>query len=258
MFLYSQLLRSILTRTYLLSCLAMVSCYAQSTENPTVANNATLIEYAAHYTVYRKGDKYGKALRTLSRTDDALYKLTFKTEASKYFYVINTQESSEFTYDAQQVKPLKYISSDERTFKETKHQMIEFDYAAGAVLGADIAQKWSLPLTPNILDPLLVIEKMRNEIGNQRQNLEYLVYDEGAVKTYSFEFLGREKIKTTMGTVDTIKVSRVKKNSSRKTHFWLSTEHHFIPFRVEQEKDGKEVATLEIEKLTLPTASSNR
>jgi hypothetical protein len=257
MFLYSQLRRSILTRTYLLFCLAIVSCYAQSTEKPIVTNNATLIEYTANYTVYRKGDKYGKAVRTLSITDDSIYKLTFKTEASKYFYMINTQESSEFIYDAQQVKPFKYISSDERTFKETKHQIIEFDYVAGVVLGEDIAKKWSLPLTPNIFDPLLVIEKMRNEIGNQRQNLEYFVYDEGSVKTYSFEFLGREKIKTTMGTVDTIKVSRVKKNSSRKTHFWLSIEHHFIPFRVEQEKDGKEVATLEIEKLILPVVVSN-
>ncbi|WP_190278391.1 DUF3108 domain-containing protein [Colwellia hornerae] len=230
----------------------MASCYAQSTEAPTIANNTTLAEYTAHYTVYRKGDKYGTAERTLSKTTDTQYKLTFKTEASKYFYVINTEESSEFLYDEQQIKPIKYISKDERTFKKTKNQTIEFDYANSLVLGNDIAEKWSLPLNANILDPLLVIEKLSHDLQHKTQLLEYLVYDDNSVKSYIFEYSGIEKIKTPMGLVDTVKVSRVKTNSSRKTHFWLSVEHNFIPFRVEQEKEGKEVATLELKKLIIP------
>ncbi|MBA6338701.1 DUF3108 domain-containing protein [Colwellia sp. BRX8-7] len=255
MFLYSHFLRSTYIRTYILSCLVMVSCYAQSTEKSTVANNATLAEYTAHYTVYRKGDKYGTAERMLSKTADNQYKLTFKTEASKYFYVINTEESSEFSYDAQQIKPIKYTSKDERTFKKTKNQTIEFDYANHLVLGSDTAEQWSLALKANILDPLLVIEKLSHDLQKKEQHLEYFVYDDNSVKSYIFEYSGIEKIKTPMGVVDTIKVSRIKTNSSRKTHFWLSVEHNFIPFRVEQEKEGKEVATLELKKLIIPAGS---
>jgi hypothetical protein len=238
-------------------CLFVVSCYGQNIDQLNVLKNDALMEYTAHYDVYRKGDKHGKAFRTLSRGDNALYTLTFKTDASIYFYSINTEESSQFLYENNQIKPIKYLGKDERTMRKTRNKMIEFDYAKGVVLGRGKETEWSLPLETNIFDPLLVIEKMRYDIQNKIQRSEYFVYDKHSVKKYLFEYSGRETIKTPMGDIDTLKVSRVRENSSRKTHFWLSVEHNYIPFRVKQENNSKEVATLELTKLLIPSIKHN-
>ena len=240
-------------RTFAIYGLFFVSPHALSNVNKAILTNTDLIEYEAHYIVYRKGDEAGTAVRALSKTNENLYKLMFKTNASKYFYAINTQEFSEFLYDSEHLKPIKYMGEDKRTFKKAKSQIIAFDYEKGRVLGDNAATQWSLPLEANVFDPLLVIEKLRFDIQNKIRKLEYLVYDKSSVKAYTFEHSGREIIQTSMGPIDTVKVSRVRKNSSRKTHFWLSVKHNFIPFRVEQEKEGKEVATLELDKLLMPT-----
>jgi hypothetical protein len=253
MFIYFQFF----SRACIWYCFFVVTCYGQNANKAAISNKATLMEYTAHYDVYRKGEKHGKATRILSIDDNSLYTLTFKTDASMYFYSINTEESSQFSYEGHQIKPLKYSSKDDRTFKKTKHQVIQFDYAKGTVLGGGKTTEWSLPLEPNIFDPLLAIEKMTQGIQGTNQSMEYSVYDKNSVKTYLFEYTGRETIETPMGQVDTVKVSRVRKNSSRKTHFWLSVDHNFIPFRVEQIKNGKEVATLEINKLLVPAMNSH-
>ena len=246
-----------ITRTCTMYCLFVVSCYGQNTDKINVLKKVALMEYTANYHVYRKGDKHGKALRRLSRDDDSLYTLIFKTDASIYFYSINTEESSQFLYENNQIKPMKYLGKDERTLRKTKHKIIEFNYAKGVVLGSGKEKEWSLPLEANTFDPLLVIEKMRYDIQNKIQSSKYFVYDKNSVKTYLFEYSGRETIKTPIGDIDTLKVSRVRENSSRKTHFWLSVEHNYIPFRVKQENDGEEVATLELSKLLIPSMKHN-
>lgn len=253
MFSYSHFI----SRTCTMYCLFVVNCYGQNIEQLSALKNDVLMEYTAHYDVYRKGDKHGKALRRLSSDDNSLYTLTFKTDASIYFYSINTEESSQFLYENNQIKPMKYLGKDERTLRKTKHKTIEFDYTKGVVLGREKEKEWSLPLEDNTFDPLLVIEKMRCDIQNKIQGSKYFAYDKSSVKTYLFEYSGRETIKTPMGDIDTLKVSRVRENSSRKTHFWLSVEHNYIPFRVKQENDGEEVATLELTKLLIPAMKHN-
>lgn len=241
-------------KTSAIICLFTTSYYGQSTEQ-NHTNNTQLNEYVAHYQVYREGSNYGNAIRTLSKNENSLYTLRLKTNTSVYFYSIDTEESSQFSYEKNHIKPIKYMGKDKRSLKKTKHVEMVFDYTKGVVQGENTTTPWSLPLAPSTFDPLLVIEKMSQDLKNKVQKPTYNVYDEQSVKTYLFEYAGIEKIVTSMGEIDAFKVTRIRNNSTRKTHFWLSIRHGFIPFKVKQENDGKEIATLEITSLNTGKAN---
>ncbi|GHE92484.1 hypothetical protein GCM10011501_22540 [Thalassotalea profundi] len=58
-------------------------------------------------------------------------------------------------------------------------------------------------------------------------------------------------ISTDVGELECVKVTRVRKNSTRKTTLWFSEKYSFIPVKVLQKKDGEEVATMIINSIEL-------
>ena len=81
--------------------------------------------------------------------------------------------------------------------------------------------------------------------------MNYKVYDDGKVKDYLFISNGIDKIITTVGQLDCLKVTRVRANSSRETHIWLAKDFDFIPIKVIQENKGEEVVSLVLESIKI-------
>lgn len=103
----------------------------------------------------------------------------------------------------------------------------------------------------NTYDPLLVFEILRLNLSSKNFDTSYQVYDDAKIKDYLFVNEGTEVISTNVSEPECVKVTRVSKNSTRKTTFWFSEKYNFVPVKVLQKKDGDEVATMIIDSIEL-------
>ncbi|MGY8900909.1 MAG: DUF3108 domain-containing protein [Paraglaciecola sp.] len=206
--------------------------------------------YTAKYTVSRGDKKYGYATRILSENSTS-YTLTFNTNASMLFYSIKTSEKSTFLWQENKIIPLSYKGKDARTFKDDKRLKLNFDYKKNILSIDKSGKKHEEKLSYGILDPLLAYEAIRlkaivDDKNFNVKNLQYMIYDLGGIKEYNFINSGPFIVETSLGELNCIKLSRIRKNSARKTHVWLAVDYDYIPIKILQENNNEEVATLAI------------
>lgn len=212
--------------------------------------------YTAKYSVLRDKKKYGHATRTLSKSNTA-YSLSFNTSASIFFYSINTSETSTFLWQDNKVALLSYEGKDSRTFKKDKHLQLNFDHNNQTLTAKKNGDINDYPLKDGVLDPLFAYEKLRldalekNGFSNEIK-LHYNIYDSSGLKEYNFKNGGRVIVDTPLGELKCIKISRIRKNSTRKTHIWLAIDYDYIPVKILQEHKEEEVATLLISNIEKP------
>jgi hypothetical protein len=95
-----------------------------------------------------------------------------------------------------------------------------------------------------VFDKLLYQYQMRADL-KQAQNkdqpwpaLTYQVADKRKLKRYDFEILQEEMVKTGIGHLQTLKITRKRPaGDSRITTFWLALEYDFMLVRFQQLKD---------------------
>ena len=95
-----------------------------------------------------------------------------------------------------------------------------------------------------VLDKLLYQYQMRADLKYARThnqpwpNLSYQIADGGKLKKYEFEILNEEAVKTGMGNISTLKITRKRRgNDGRSTLFWLALNYDFMLVRFQQIKD---------------------
>ena len=68
---------------------------------------------------------------------------------------------------------------------------------------------------------------------------KYIIADGGKIKEYSFKKIKEEILETSIGTFNTIKLARYKKNK-QETYLWCAYDLNFLPVKViTTEKDGR-------------------
>ncbi len=84
---------------------------------------------------------------------------------------------------------------------------------------------------------------LQRDVAEGKTSMSYQVLDGDDLDTYDFRVLGEEKVDTMAGTVDAIKVERVRDptQSKRITVLWFAKDWDFLLVRLQQvESDGKE------------------
>ena len=204
--------------------------------------------YTAKYNVLRGQKKYGHATRELKKNSTS-YSLSFNTSASIFFYSIDTSETSNFLWQDNTIILLSYEGRDSRSFKKDKNLELKFDQKHRSLIAKKNGDTSEHTFKDGVLDPLMTFEKLRLDAQasdgfSNKEQLHYTVYDSNGFKEYHFLNSGRVIIDTPIGKLNCIKLSRVRKNSTRKTHIWLAIDYDFIPVMLIQEHKEEEVATL--------------
>ena len=215
-----------------------------------ITGGAQLAQYTANYKILRKGKEYGEADRTLI-LNDGVYTLELTSRASTFFYSINTKQTSQFSLYGNDFHQISYKSIDDRSFKKANRQSIHFDHKNNIVLGNSKGKAWQKNLQTQTYDPLSVIEILKLNLSNKNEDRNYQVYDDAKIKDYVFVNYEEETINTNVGELECVKVTRVRKNSTRKTSIWFSQKYTFVPVKVLQEKDGDEVAIMILDSIEL-------
>lgn len=126
-----------------------------------------------------------------------------------------------------------------------KQEILVFNYPASMIEVSRIDPKKGkrtseLPLMMGTQDPLSSIYQlaMLAQSGN-----DGLIVTAGTkrVKGYPYRIVGLESLKTALGEMKTLHVTRADDSSTGGVHLWLSREKHFMPVKISYfDDDGKE------------------
>lgn len=131
--------------------------------------------------------------------------------------------------------------------KRDERITVQFDWQAGEARASTPEGETSLPLEPGTHDQFSAMLAVIQAFANGRRRLELpSIDDEGKTKPLVFEHAGTPSVTVPLGTYETVRVRRVRKNSKRETETWLAPSLGWVPVRIEQRKKGELVARMEL------------
>ena len=221
-----------ITKALILACLFSV----------VQAEPVAPVPFEAEYSIRMKGAKIAQMKREFTRLEDGNYQYHSKTRTTGLISLFRKDliiETSTWSFNEQKPVPIEYFY-DHSGGKKNRKVNITFDWRQKKITNSIDGSSWNMPTSPNVMDKLLYQLAIMYDLQAGKQELIYTVADGGKIKVYNFEILGNEKLKTSIGTFETIKLARHKPNSRRKSILWCAKELGYLPIKVENiEKDGK-------------------
>lgn len=203
--------------------------------------------FKASYSLFSRGARIASMQRVLSRGHDGDFVFRSETRAAGLIALLRRDhivEQSTWIFADGFFRPLQYLYERSGGGRQ-RSVSVRFDWDLHRIVNTINGESWRMPAEPNVMDKLLYQFAVMVDLQSGRTPLTYTVADGGKIKVYNFERLGAETIKTPLGQLDTIKLSRHKQDSQQQTTLWCAPELHYLPVRVETvETDGAETLTV--------------
>lgn len=156
---------------------------------------------------------------------------------ARWFTDSTLLEKSEWVYHDNTLRPIRY-SYDRNGSKRERHVKLNFDWNKMRVTNEINNEPWSMEIPNGTMDKLLYHLAVMHDLQQADLPLTYQVADGGTLKSYTFKELGRETLKTSLGTFNTIKLLRP---GRRDTTLWCAEELNYLPVKIIQEEDGSKL-----------------
>jgi len=206
-------------------------------------------EFSARFTLESSGTVIGSTLWSLTAIDGSRLVYQSESTATGIFRLLRDDhivERSEWRMQGDALRPYGY-RYDRTGKKRRKRIEVAFDWRQGSARNTYKGKTWTMRVPTEAMDKLGYVLAMMYDLGTGKRELEYRIADGGKLKTYRLKAIGEEDIRTRIGSLNTLKVLRVRDDKRRRTTFWCAPRLRFLPVKVEhREKDGS-VITLLIE-----------
>lgn len=219
---------------------------------PTASISGPLSNFTATYKVERDDIVLGNARFTLSAQGENchLYHGVAKPEGLAALLAGETIEQSHFCLVGGKIRPVTYMTQEDGN--KGDNYTLNFDWVNRVVRTNDAAPR---KLAADGVDPLslqIALRKLLSDAGGTlpTAEIELVVVEDDKEKTYQFRIIGRETLKTPIGTSETVRIDRVD-DSKRQLRLWLAPALDYLPVRVEQQR-GKSGAITRLRIETLP------
>lgn len=132
----------------------------------------------------------------------------------------------------------------------TQEERLVFDKQTHMVLAQGKQGDKLLPTDDGALDPVSFFFEARCELMAGKQSLNYPVVRDGEIKWTKFKVVGKESLKTGIGTFNTLIVERDRGDSKRKTRFWVAPELDYLLVQISHEENRQLAVTATLKKMT--------
>lgn len=204
-----------------------------------LAQAADLQPFSASYTAdWKQLPMSGSAERSLSKNDNGSWTLNFKAS----MLVASLTEESTLKLDKDTLLPQSY-RFERGGLGKAKKVNLDFDWTAKMVTGTDRGDPVKVPLNTGMLDKSTYQLALQRDVAAGKKSMSYQVVEGEDTDTYDFRVIGSEKVQTKAGSVDAIKVERVRDPTQNKriTEMWFAKDWGYILVALRQvETDGKE------------------
>lgn len=205
---------------------------------------ARLREHRGYTAIYQAAYK-GLPLQATHQLERVKEEWYFSSIASGFFGQI--EENATFSYTESGILPRHYLYQRSVLGHDKSNELV-YNHTDKVVSSTRDDKQYSIPLTGNEVDQGTYALALRDDVARGIQEPCYKVVEEKEVDQYCFRVTGHETITTALGKLDTVVVERVrKKESPRRTRFWLAPSLDYTIARLEHKEDKGETAySLEI------------
>lgn len=178
----------------------------------------------------------GSATRTLEAQKDGTWLLRFNVDS----FIADITETLHFRWQNNHVIPLRYRYQLSGLLVPDRKNSLDYDWDKSQVSGTIRGKRFTMGLPEGALDPLGYQFQLREDLRAGKTDMEYQVTDKARFETDRFAVIGREKLKTELGTLDTLKVEKVRApDSKRETLMWFAPDRDYMLVKLVQfETDG--------------------
>jgi hypothetical protein len=150
-------------------------------------------------------------------------------------YPFHLRREAKGSVTADGLRPVSFVETRNGQFKRAAN----FDWAAGQVELIEGDKKQTVQLPPNTWDQSSFAWNFAFSRSGAK-DLQVYVTDGRRLTEYKYMILGREKLSTPFGELDTVHVKKLQEEGDRRAFdVWLAIDQHFLPARVRMtEKDG--------------------
>jgi hypothetical protein len=150
-------------------------------------------------------------------------------------YRFNMRREAKGSVTAEGLRPVTFVETRNGQFKRSA----SFDWAASQVQLVDGDKAQTVQLPPNTWDASSFAWNFAFSRADGKE-LRVYVTDGRRLTEYKYAILGREKLTTPLGELDTVHVQKVlEEGDKRSFDVWLAVDQHFLPARVRAtERDG--------------------
>lgn len=117
---------------------------------------------------------------------------------------------------------------------------VEFDWDRGRATARHAQGERELALEAGTVDGFSATLRLARALADGAERLAMATIDDkGEREELVFRRAGRERIEVPLGTFDTVRVDRVRRNSDRETITWLAPALSWVAVRIDQREDGE-------------------
>jgi len=203
--------------------------------------------YTATYNIYYQNAVVAKSTRDFKIDGNDCYTLTWESKTIIPLTNLGFKETSAGCYHEGLPRPNHY-TFDSHEIKKNKHVSLSFDWKNKKVIDNNSKKTWEITSPQNTKDRTSILLALRQSYINQKPQLNYFVAERGKIKPFEFHLEKEETLKTKLGPLKTLKLSRTSKSGIHKSTIWLAKDLNYLIVKMLQEKEGKEVSRIEVVK----------
>ncbi|PKG81969.1 DUF3108 domain-containing protein [Colwellia sp. 75C3] len=238
--------------------LAYANTELQTPSTPSIVEqkksfSAIIPAYRATYTLLRKSDPVGNAIRELTYLEDDKIEYHYETDINWLIFSDKRSETSIVKVENNQVIPLNYDYQREGTGRDKYYQW-QYDLAGKTAADLKKNNKISLDFTDGLLDKLSYHLQNRIDLINnpdQKRFVYPVISTKGSIKNYQYQYDGEEEIILPYGLVKTIRLKREIIEKKRITYAWFAPELNYLLVKLYQVKAGAEQFEAQLSTLEL-------
>jgi hypothetical protein len=163
------------------------------------------------------------------------------------FRDVKISETSQSEYFEQSFRPLMY-RYDRTGDNKAETAEVSFDWHKGIARNTVKGKTWQMPVPVGTLDKITYLLAMMSDLSAGKRTMRYTIADGGKLKVYDMRELGTETLDTPLGSLETLKMERHRRDG-RETTLWCAPALGFLPVKVmHREREGWSV-TMYVERL---------
>jgi hypothetical protein len=151
-------------------------------------------------------------------------------------------ERSESQVHGDSFRPLVY-RYDRYARNANRKVQVTFDWNDGIVLNTAGGHTWRMSVPVGTLDKLNYLLALMRDLADGKRSMQYTIADGGRLKNYDLRAIGRETLETALGTLETLKIRRLRHADDREATLWCAPALGFLPVKLEhRDRDGRLVS----------------
>lgn len=208
-------------------------------------HGATLVGFEASYRAEHSGTRVGK-LHMRLRRDGALWRLESETDPAgvlAWFDAAHVREISMIEVNGDTWRPLtyRYEGGDGDNNVSTN-----FDWTRGELQTRRGDKSLNTALPDDAFDSLSILLAIGERLRGGVEKIELSLVNKGRVRARTYQREAQETLALAVGEVQTLRVREVRDSGKRFTMAWYAPGLQFLPVRIEQYRNGKRVARLDL------------